>query len=263
MTEITPLDTAHAAMEAAPADDAARLGFYARLADGELFLLLTTEPAGDKIDPETFEIADGTFVLAFDREERLAQFVGRTAPYVAMPGRVLAGMLAGQGIGLGVNLDVAPSATLLPPEAMAWLADTVANAPSEVEARIAAVIPPRGLPESLVTALDTKLATAGGLAKCAYLAGVEYDSGAKGHMLAFVDAVEAARPALAGAVGEALTFSGIEAGMLDVGFFAATDPMAASLARAGLRFDLPEPERPSPRTPSAPGSDPSKPPILR
>ncbi len=89
MTEITPLDTAHAAMEAAPADDAARLGFYARLADGELFLLLTTEPAGDKIDPETFEIADGTFVLAFDREERLAQFVGRTAPYVAMPGRVL------------------------------------------------------------------------------------------------------------------------------------------------------------------------------
>ena len=40
MTEETPLDAAHAAMEAAPEDDAARLRFYERLADSELFLLL-------------------------------------------------------------------------------------------------------------------------------------------------------------------------------------------------------------------------------
>ena len=29
---------------------------------------------------------------------------------------------------------------------------------------------------------------------------------------------------------------------MDVGFFEAEDPVAASLARAGLRFDLPQPE---------------------
>ena len=40
----TPLDLAHAATEAAPQDDAARLRFYERLADGELFLLLEAEP---------------------------------------------------------------------------------------------------------------------------------------------------------------------------------------------------------------------------
>ncbi len=43
MTDLTPLDTAHAAMEAAPADDAARLRFYERLADSEMFLLLSEE----------------------------------------------------------------------------------------------------------------------------------------------------------------------------------------------------------------------------
>ena len=40
MSDLTPLDIAHGAMEAAPNDDAIRLAFYERLGDGELFLLL-------------------------------------------------------------------------------------------------------------------------------------------------------------------------------------------------------------------------------
>ncbi|MEC7297631.1 MAG: SseB family protein, partial [Pseudomonadota bacterium] len=63
MTETTPLDTAHAAMEAAPDDDAARLRFYERLADSELFLLLTEEVSGDQISPDLFELPDATFAL--------------------------------------------------------------------------------------------------------------------------------------------------------------------------------------------------------
>ena len=43
---MTPLDMAHALMDAAPEDDAARLRFYERVADGELFLLLETEVEG-------------------------------------------------------------------------------------------------------------------------------------------------------------------------------------------------------------------------
>ncbi|MHA6265009.1 SseB family protein [Arenibacterium sp. CAU 1754] len=259
----TPLDHAHAAMEAAPEDAARRMRFYERLADGELFLMLTEEAEGENISPELFEVAEGRFVLVFDREDRLARFAGRPAPYAALSGRALAQMLAPQGIGMGLNLDVAPSSFLVPAEAVAWLADTVAHTPDEVEARIDEVSAPGGLPESLITALDAKLATATGLAASAYLVGVTYQSGGRGHMLAFVDATEAARGALAKAAGEALTFSGIEAGAMDVGFFAASDPVAAKLARVGLRFDLPEPEQPQTLAPSAPGRDPDRPPILK
>ena len=80
MSETTPLDQAHAAMEAAPEDGAARMRFYERLADGELFLMLSAEPKGDDVSPEIFELEEGTFVLAFDRESRLADFAGRPAP---------------------------------------------------------------------------------------------------------------------------------------------------------------------------------------
>lgn len=263
MSDATPLDLAHAGMQAAPEDDAARLRFYERLADGELFLLLEKEVEGERIAPEIFETSDASFVLVFDTEARLAKFVGRVAPYAALSGRVIAAMLAEQGIGLAVNLEVAPSSILIPSEAVTWLAETLTHAPDEVEAQIESFSAPTGLPESLITALDAKLSTAAGLARSAYLVGITYDTGARSHLMGFVEAEAQAQGALAKAVGEALTFSGIEAGALDVGFFAASDPVSAKLARCGLRFDLPERVAPSEHVPVAPGRDPNSPPKLR
>lgn len=263
MADETIIDKAHAEMDASPDDAQARLRFYERLADAELFLLLAKEPqAGtDDVEPEIFEVEQAAFVLVFDREERLAQFAGKVAPYVALSGRALVSMIAGQGIGIGLNLDVAPSQTLLPAEAIDWLQDTLANTPGETTARIIEVQVPAGLPERLLEALDAKLATAMGLADSAYLAAAHYEGGARGHILAFVAAVPEAEPALARAVAEALTFSGIEAGALDVAFFRAGDPVVAHLDHVGLRFDLPQLQAPAPR--AAPGSDPSMPPKLR
>ena len=171
MTEETALDRAFAAMEAAPDDDAVRLAYHERLADGELFVLLAQEAEGDQIVPELFDLGEAQFVLVFDREERLSGFAGGPAAYAALSGRTVVEMLAGQGIGLAVNLGTA-SENALPPETVDWLQGTLAQGPREDEARAEEVHPPRGLPESLVTALDGKLARAAGLARKAYLAGV-------------------------------------------------------------------------------------------
>lgn len=258
---MTEIDRAHAAMVAAPEDDSARLQFYARLAETEVFLLLGQEAEGDQIMPEIFEADGQRLALIFDREDRLSGFTGRPAPYAGLSGRALVAMIAHQGIGLGLNLDVAPSAMLIPAEAVDWLAGTLENAPEKTEAHLAEITPPVGLPETVVTGLDRKLASAAGLAQSAYLAGATYDSGAKGHVLAFLEATPGAEEALAASAGEALTFSGVAAGMLDVMFLRASDPLAAQLARVGLRFDLPKPA--SPNAPAAPGMRPDKPPKLR
>lgn len=258
---MTDLDTAHAKMDAAPDDDAARLRFYEHLADTELFMLLGAEAEGDQVTPELFKIEDQRFALVFDREERLAEFVGRAAPYAGIPGRGLVQMLAGQGIGLALNLEVAPSAMLIPAEAVDWLVQTLSHAPDETEARLTEISAPGGLPEAVVVGLDRKLAIAAGLAKFAYLAAATYEGGTRGHVLAFVDATPGAEQALANAASEVLTFSGIEAGTMDVMFVRACDPLAAHLAKVGLRFDLPEPQKP--HVPGAPGMDPENPPKLR
>lgn len=257
----TPLDIAHTTAETSGAD-ADRLKFFERLADAELFVLLDAEPEGETITPRLFPVEDTTFALAFDRPERLTQFTGGAAPYAAMSGRLLVQLLSSERLGLGLNLEVAPSSQLLPPDALAWLATTLDNAPDHAQATPDTISPPVGLPDQLITALDTKLALAAGLARSAYLVGVTYDDGRKTHMLGILDAVPEAEPSLARAVSEALTFSGIEAGMLDVAFFRKSDAITPLLARHGLRFDLPQPE--AAQTPgSNPGMDPSRPPKLR
>ncbi|MEX0307147.1 MAG: SseB family protein [Ruegeria sp.] len=262
MTDATALDAAHAAMQVAPEDDTARLRFFERLADSELFLMLSEEAQDENISPELFDVADGRFVLAFDLEERLAEFAGRPVPYVALSGRVLSELLSGQGIGLGLNLETAPSSMLIPADALRWLSNTLQHGPREVQQRLAEFHPPKGLPDVLLTALDTKLATAAGLAAAAFLVGTETEDGGQGHLLGFVSAAESAQPALARAVSEALTFSGIEAGALDVGFFRADEPTVAALAKVGLQFEIPQPQAPRVER-AAPGSDPEQPPILK
>ncbi len=259
MTE-TPLDQAHAAMQAAPDDDLARLAFYDRLASAELFLLLETEPEADRITPHLLAVEGAQVALVFDTEERLSEMAG-SAPYASMTGRQLAQLLQGQGIGLGLNLGTAPSSFLLDADGVDWFAETLSQTPEHFEAMPEEVFPPSGLPETLLTSLDAKLSSCGGMAKAAYFAVVRYEGGAQSHILAFIDPMPGGEEALATATREALTFSGIEAGILDVIFLAASDPMAAKLSTVALRFDLPQPAAPEP--PKAPGSDPESPPRLR
>ena len=257
----TPLDNAHSAMEAAPDEDQARLGFYQRLAESELFLLLEHEADGDQIEPRLFDTEDARLVLVFDREHRLADFSKIPAPYAAVSGRTLTEMLVGRNIGLGVNLGVAPSSIVIPPEAVSWLHQTLGDGPQVVTETPEEIGAPFGLPEQLVTRLDAKLAQGAGLARLAYLTAVTYKGGRHGHMLALIDAIPGAEQPLANAVREALVFSGLDAGEIDVAFFNASDPIAARLAKTGLRFDLPE--APNAKAQGAPGMDPDVPPRLR
>jgi hypothetical protein len=176
---------------------------------------------------------------------------------------MIAMMLNGKGIGLGVNLSVAPSSSLLPDTAVAWLAETLAVRPEQAQAKPVAFYAPSAIPEALIRSLDTKLATMAGLAKAAYLAEVDYKDAPKTHVIAFVGAIEQAQSAITSAISEALTFSGVEAGTLDVMFLRASDPICAQLAKVALRFDLPELLEPKAQAIKAPGSDPDKPPKLR
>lgn len=263
MTQKTQIDTAHAAMEAAPEDAGTRMGFYRRVADAELFALLTEEAGDATIRPQIFDVSDGRFALAFDSEDRLAEFAGEAVPYAALPGRVLAGLLVGEGIGLGLNLDVAPSAILLPPDALRWLVEAVAEAPDRIEATLVSVDAPDGFPPDLARDLSETLGRCAGLAACARLARASYRDGSEGHLLALVDTRPGAEESLARAVGEALRLSGHDRVRLDVTFVASESPLDTRLAGVSGTLDMTPPEPARPTEPKAPGSDPSKPPILR
>ena len=120
------------------------------------------------------------------------------------------------------------------------------------------------MPEGLFDILDAKLATAGGLAATAWLCSADWADGARGLTLAFVDARPGAEAPLAQAVAEALAFSGLGSGWLDVMFLTSGEPAAQAAERAGLGFILPAAAAAAvPQAPAAPGMDPDHPPRLR
>ena len=263
---MTPLDHAHAAMTADPADETAAFRFYRLLADTPLLLLLEREPEGFRIDPKVFDLEAGPVLLAFDSAERMAAMGQGPVAYAELPGRVIAGQLAGKGVSLGLNFGSdAASETMLPPEALDWLAEMVdIPAPEPIEARPESFFTPRDLPDGLQQALVFTFDATPGLARAAYLTGVRYEDGRVGHMLAILDAHPAAQNPLARAVTEAMGFSGLDAGEIDVTFLDSTDPATRAVVRSGILFEfppLPGPEQPTPR--AAPGSDPDRPPKLR
>ena len=259
---MTLLDDAHAAMMQNEDDDAARLRFYSQLADAELFLLLDSDAVADQIKPRVFDLDEGQVVLAFDLEERLAEFVGGPAPYAALPGRVIAAQLAGQGIGMGLNIGFA-SSIMLPDDVMDWLTATLGTKPTKVAATPLGFSHPWGVPAEVTELLMEKLGANPGLAEAVLLAEVMYDGGRRGHILAVLGASTGAEAALSGAVSEALVFSGLDMAEMDVVFLAANDPRTKAIADVALRLDFPKPVSSAPNAQRVPGMNPEKPPILR
>ncbi|MDG1935467.1 MAG: SseB family protein [Paracoccaceae bacterium] len=262
MNPSTPLDRAHALMEGKPDNTQLRLRFFERLADCELFMLLTEEAKNDNLLPDFLSYEEAQFVLVFDSEERLSQFSGQVSPYAAISGRIIANMLAGQGIGIALNLDVAPSSFLLPAEGVDWLDNLIRQTPDELQAKPVVFSPPSDLSTDLLEALDQKLKTTCGLAKEVWLSSVEYEDGHKGLFLAVIDARPGSEGALVKAAHEAVTFSAEENLQFDVAFLNKTDKSLDIISRQGLRIELPEPEVPKTVVPQMPGGDPDKPPKL-
>lgn len=260
---MTHLDDAHAAMMQNEDDDAARLKFYSKLADTELFVLLDDDEIPDQVRPRLFDLEDGPVVLAFDLEERLTAFVGGPAPYAALPGRVVAAQLAGQGVGLGLNVGDAPSSIILPADVLDWLSATLETKPLEVAAVPQGFGYPWGIPASVTERLIEKLGANPGLADAVLMAEVVYAQGRRGHILAVLGANAGSESALTGAVSEAIVFSGLDMAEIDVVFLAPNDPRIKAIADIALRLDLPKPvAMPKPER-RIPGMDPQKPPILR
>lgn len=263
LDELTDLDRAHWAMIRDPEDDAARLAYYHRFADAEVYLLLDSEPAGDAIDPATVVLEDGLYVLVFDREERLAEFTQGPAPYAALPGRVIVGQLGGQALGIGINLGGSEGAFLMPPEAVDWLADALTRAPEAGGAAPLAYFAPTR-PE-MAPVFAQKLAGLGALAACAHLSGARLAAGIAGHVLVFEDAHPGAHDALAKAASEAILFSNSDPEGFEVMFMTPAQISRAGLLGMAMRIEIsvPAEEKVAPAVPAAPGSDPAKPPRLR
>lgn len=259
--EETRLDQAFYQMAMAPHDDAARLAWYETFADTELFLMLEQEPEAANITPALFDLTDGRFALVFDLEDRLAAFAGEVVPYAALPGRVIVAALAGQGVGICVNLEAAPSAFVMPAEAVDWLHGALNQSPEEATGQLAPWVEPQDL--ALGVAFFRKFDGKPLPAASVWFAGLRRDKDTAVHAFVFVDVVAGFEEALAKATSETVMFAGHDPAGVEILFL--TADQAKGIEGPGKCLWVP-PATPGPipaPEPAAPGTDPSRPPRLR
>lgn len=241
MTAITtPLD-ALCRVPFHEAGEAARAAILRRLADTVLYAALAAEAGDDRAELRRLPLPDGGEVaLACDDEARLAAASGGPVPFAAMPGRVLARMLADAGVALLVNPG-APSQMLLDPQALAWLTGALAPAPEDAGIAAAPLsAPDPAVVAALAPALGERLADMAGLAGTLALV----RSGA-GHLILVSGAEAAAQPTLAKALAELLAFLPPLPTPVDVGFTDAAPPPGAVV----LRLEALPPPPPAPKGP--------------
>ncbi len=251
----TPLESAALLMLQEP--ETGRLQFFRLLADTPLLMLLDTEAEGETLSPRVFELQEGPVVLAFEREEDLAALGQGPLPYAELPGRVLAQLLAGEGLGLGLNLGSGlHSEQLFPPSAMVWLTDLLAGSLTAQRGGFDNLTAPDAQAAAVFDAVMASApASWAGQAAEARL----YARG-KGLFLILSGAHEAGQAALAQSVGEALRFAELAGRVVDIAF-----AEADTWPEGGKRFDWPAPRTaaaPLPRR-AGPGTDPERPPILK
>lgn len=264
MTAETPLRSALAATTADPEDDAARLALFRALAVSELLLLLSEPPTAESLSPKVFGVEEGTVGLVFDAEERLADFAGGEADFIALPARVLAEMFLENDLAMGINLGQ-EAATILPVPALKWFVDFLEEGPQEHEVQLHVIRQLTGAPQQVLAAVIGQLGLMPGVATRAVFAEAEYTNGDRAPLVALDGVAERDRPALARAIDEAVGLSGVEGARVDVAFPEPDSELWGILDKVGRALDLTEltaTASPGDQKPAAPGSDPDKPPKL-
>ncbi|KGJ05185.1 hypothetical protein SAMN04487972_10376 [Paracoccus halophilus] len=232
------------------ADAAARARILSRLADTELFAALTGEPTGNQVELQSFDLPEGKFALACDREERLAGFIGGPVAHLALPGRVLAAELAREGQGLLVNPGHV-SQLLLDAGMLRWLVEALAARPSQTGTEAArSLSAPR--PEAVMLLAEPvaqRLGDMAGLVERAGLVLAEWPDGCSNHALILRGVDPAHEGAVAKAFAELLAFLPQVPGGIDIGFSTRDLPASALILEVPA---LTAPAEPAPRDPNAP-----------
>jgi len=201
-------------------------------------------PGGET--PEVLDTSEGRFVIAFDREELLADHASGPVERAILPGRVLVKALAGQGVGIALNMGDR-NERLFDAESIAWLNDVLDADGEDGETRLGILTPPRASPE-FFAALDEALGRLPGLAKRAWLF---RNDDVLTLAVAGVDA--RAESAVARAFSDAVNISGWEESF---SLIFADLSAQNGLEKAAIRIDIPQED-------TAPQKPANQPPRLR
>lgn len=262
-TQLSRLDTAYANMQNPDGDETAELRFYETFCDCVLTVLIVEDEAQDKIQFDIFETSQGALVLAFDSEDRMAEFIEKPTGFINMPGRELLQMLSDQQLGIGLNLAVAPSSQILEKATLDWVRDVIGSESMVKMDKISSLKPATNISPSLSQNLAMRLQAFYGFVESVLICDVTYEDGYAGTAFFVLNCDPDTEANLFAMLMETQRFSSRDDSEIAIQFIQTNSPNIDDIRAVAQEV------KPLPRsaksisTPKAPGRDPAKPPKLR
>lgn len=202
-----------------------------------------------ELSPKLIDLGGRETMLLFDTEERMAAFMEEASSFVAMPGHVYFAAIAGRGVQIALNLDVAVSSTVFDAETVDHIAAVLAEDEiADVDDLSSLVFqPPRAASEALLTALSARLGSAAGAVIEAWLFEIADDGeagdaeegaeeSAEGDRLALGLVIEQEHSAVGEALGRELArlAGSIDPEGMDVALLAPGDALLEKIRAVGV-----------------------------
>lgn len=238
---VTTIDKAHAAMVSGGESEI--LAFYRTVLGSGLYVVSDPQRSQEGPRPRVFPVRGSKVVMVFDLKQRVIQVGGTKLASFVIDGHRLFRELCGRGIGIALNLENAPSATLIDGETVDWVCrefglGTDVRAPAlesaPMKAEIKALLAPRNFPDSLLLELEQAIAPFARHYADAILLKVDYEDGKSGFFIAFTGAEETEFQSLVNTVEKALAARPRHDILLDVTFLSRDDPALDRLRKIGL-----------------------------
>ena len=254
----TRMDRAYQHMQSLPDNDTAGLRFYETFSDANLSVLINAD-----LSMQVFETSQGKIVLAFDTDDRMAEFVSEPTEFMKIPGRELVMRLLGTDTGVGLNLNVAPTSQILTPEILVWLSDLLSVDSTLLQDQAVGFTANCQSSSDDIAAISSRLENFAGRVSAAYMCGISYSDGVTADALIVVDCDPSVEADLFTAVIETQKFAENNATDLAIKFITSSNPTLSEIRRIGQEIHIPKTIPSHPAQPKPPGMDPDKPPILR
>ena len=224
-------------------------------ASQEVLIAVNEHPTDDNLDPKTIRIDEGDYVVAAFEETELAS-AGHAENIVAAPGRAALEMLVSAGVGL--VLFGADEQIVMEPEHLKVIQDAVLAIPNAQERNFDGIVGLEETDVNLNRLIDEWVKELSGLAESAVLAGVPQD-GSVTPTLCIIGHQPGTETAIAQSA-QGLFLQAENQVPRNVCFAALGSQIAQEFIRLGTVFAVPKAVQKN--RPAAPGSDPTKPPIL-
>ena len=216
-----------------------KLEFHRRIIGNDFLVVLQNGYFDDDLRPRIFDTQEGKFLLCFESNEKLTNFITQKTAHVLLSFKEIIKLIKNKKIGIAINIGK-HSGILLDLKVVEWIEQVISSGQVEELGLMPIEFEfPHLVDESLLGNLKIVLETMSGMTKKVILAQAHYNDLNVSFFLGFIDSPKLFHKSIKERVLDVVKLHKSDSVFLDVAFLSSSTELASKLSINGLTILLP------------------------